>query len=176
MGCSASISAAEAFDRVIITVMGLPGTGKTSIIDYLAGEYDPSLPPIETIGISIKSVVLHDREFIFLDTNGLFAHQDEWKDCIEKSDGVILCFDALSLSCAYNSVKLMFTTVYDLIIQKNIPVLGIMTKTDNPDLQEYKLVQSIFEKSFRKEKCSLKQIKRLDDKIFDIFQWLEDNV
>lgn len=176
MGCSPSISAADSYERITITVLGLPGTGKTSIIDYLAGEYDPSLPPIETIGISIKSVVIHNKEYIFLDTNGLFTHHQEWKECIEKSDGIIICFDALTISSALNPVKLMFSSLLEMLEGKDIPILGIMTKTDDPNLSEYVIVQNVFKKHFSTKNYSIQQIKRLDDKLFTIFEWMEHNV
>jgi GTPase SAR1 family protein len=85
-----------------ITILGLPGVGKTSIVEYLAGEYNPQLRPITTSGVIVKNVVNKGDNFIFFDCGGKKYLADDWNHFISKSQAVIYVFDPLSiLYCIY---------------------------------------------------------------------------
>ena len=178
MGCgtSATVIAADPQIPICITLLGLPGTGKTSILEYLAGEYDPSFPPISTVGTSIRNIEVHQKYYEFYDTCGYLSHKDDWIPCIEKSDGIILVFDPTAIDYSSLSITQLMEDMGPIITEKKAPVLCIMTKTDDPECAQMGVLKHYVERYLKDTFYSIQLIKKLDDTIFDIFKWLEENV
>ena len=114
-----------------ITILGLPGVGKTSIVEYLAGEYDPHLRPITTQGVVVRNIVNHGESFIIYDCGGMRDREDDWNICIQKSQAIIYVFDPVSIHHGYIFTKELLKSTAPEVKKKNIPVLALMLKTRN---------------------------------------------
>ena len=178
MGCgtSATIIPAAPQIPVLLTFVGLPGTGKTSIIEYLAGEFDPALESISTAGTSIRNIEIHEKYYEIYDTCGYLSHKDDWIPCIQNSDGIVLVFDPTAMDYSSLSVTQLFEAISPVLNEKKVPVLTIMTKTDDIESPQFNTLQTHVTRYLKDCTYSVQVIKLLDDKVFEVFSWLEENL
>ena len=177
MGCAASsqISSIEASVPTTVAFLGLSGTGKTTLIEFLAGEYDPSSPPVSTIGTYIREIHIANRAFIVFDTCGLISHLEEWVESINKAEAIVFVFDPVSIDFSSISLAQMFKVVGPAIALKKIPVLVIMTKTKDLDCQQFLLLDPYLQEYFNGVNYIVRAIHKPDQSVYDTFQWIMDN-
>ena len=136
MGCVSSGVA----NSVTVCMLGLTGTGKTSLIEALLCEYSPMNPPISTYGIIEREVEINKKNYIFLDVPGMLFDSDEWQIAISKSDAVIIMFDPTTLSLMYNHVQTQFAEFAPMVLKRKIPALALINKvTEKSDEIEQKV-------------------------------------
>ena len=134
MGCSSSRSVnndSEIINPVKITILSFPGVGKTSLIEYLAGEYEPDLQPIETNGVVVRNINTCDHQFLMYDCGGRNDNKNEWRVCITNSDAVIYVFDTVSIQHGYIFTKEMIELTVPFVKKMNIPVLALLLKSND---------------------------------------------
>ena len=132
MGCCCS--AGDVIEKITaVTILGLPNAGKTSIIESLAGEYDPGDPPVQTSGIVQRGVEINGKEYMFYDVCGYSSHSDDWSRCIRKSEAVIIVFDPIGIKEAHIHAEGMITTVKEIIIEMNVPTMFVINKIKDED-------------------------------------------
>ena len=131
MGCVPSNSQPV----LTLCMLGLPGVGKTSIIEALAGEYNEKDPPIATNGIIKRELEIKGHIYRFLDLCGFLSHAEEWEMAIEQSDAAVLVFDPLAIETAYVHIKNQFDIYGPLIQERKIPCLVVINKTNGENLQ-----------------------------------------
>ena len=172
MGCISSKNVDEGF--IPITIVGLPGVGKTSIIEFLADDYNPEDPPVGTNGVIQRLVKVHKNTYLFYDICGYTSHSDEWIDCCSKSDAVIFVFDPKSIDYAKMHNTNLFHVLSPIITEKKLPILAILNKAEDnvpfdDVVEEMKtIIPEVPLQSFR--------IKALDDELFHAFEWIESYV
>lgn len=169
MGCCCSSN--EDKNPISIAVVGLPGVGKTSLIEYLADDYNPEDPPVATNGIIQRQVHIHRHLYHFYDVCGYTSHSDEWVECCEKSDAIIFLFDPFSLKKAKMHNSALIKTLAPTISKKNIPVLALLNKAEG-------------ETTFSETATELKnavpnvpfysnEISQFSQDVYRIFEWIE---
>lgn len=114
-----------------ITFLGLPGVGKTSIVEYLAGEFDPKLRPITTQGVVMHNIVNNGENLIIYDCGGMRDREEDWNECIRKSNAICYVFDPLSIHHGYVFTKEMLKATSEEAKKRDIPILAVMLKTRN---------------------------------------------
>lgn len=170
MGCCNS-SDEEQESAIPITIIGLPGVGKTSIIEYLADDYDPQDPPVSTNGIIVRQIIIHQHLYLFYDLCGYTSHSDEWIECCKKSEAIMFVFDPFTINNARMHHSSLFKILSPIILEKKMPTLAIFNKADeNTDfdavVNELKsTIPGIPFNSFR--------IRNLSPQLFAIFEWIE---
>jgi GTPase SAR1 family protein len=98
MGCCCCTAPPVASDPLLpIAVIGLPGTGKTSFIEFLAGEFNLRDPPVTTGGLIQRQVNVRGHAYLFYDVCGYAAFADAWLDVIRRSRVIVLFFDRAAL-------------------------------------------------------------------------------
>lgn len=157
-------------EHIPIAIIGLPGVGKTSIVEYLAGEYDPKLRPISTLGVIIRSVDYNGQEIIFYDCGGTRDHEPYWKSSIEESAGVIFVFNSLSIHHGYSFTKNMLVTVADTVIKKDIPILAVLLKAQGTSAATR--VQYLLEQNFGTQKVRFDTLPSVEEGFTVCFDWL----
>ena len=177
MGCAASsqISSIESSIPTTVTFIGLSGTGKTTLIEYLAGDYDPNSPPISTIGTYIREIHIANRTFIIFDTCGLISHTNEWIECIYKAEAIVMIFDPVSIDFSSLSLAQMFKIIGPAILEKNVPILVIMTKTKDLDCPQFLILDPYLQDYLKNSNYIVRAIYRPDQSVYDVFQWIMDN-
>lgn len=127
MGCCCS--AGDVIEKITaVTILGLPNAGKTSIVESLAGEFDPSDPPVQTSGIVQRGVEINGKEYMFYDVCGYSSYSDDWCRCITKSEAVIIVFDPIGIKEAHIHAEGMINAVKETIIEGNVPTMFIINK------------------------------------------------
>lgn len=131
MGCTSSTQSIVSYNNkipYIITFLGLPGVGKTSIIEYVANEYNPDYPPPHTNGILYRDICLNDINYCLVDTSGYDSHFEEWEASLKESDGAVLVLDELSLTDGIFFGKDFMQRVCPLICQNKLPTIVFVLK------------------------------------------------
>ena len=177
MGCDASSQIASADPNIptIVAFIGLSGTGKTTFIEYLAGEYDPEFPPISTIGTYIREIHIQNRSFLVFDTCGLICHVEEWLGSIDKADALVMTFDPPSINFASITLAQIFKLIGPAIAMKKIPILVLMTKTKDLNCTQFKIIDLYLQSYFKDNNYIVRALEKPDDSIFENFQWIIDN-
>jgi GTPase SAR1 family protein len=169
MGCCGS--AAVAVGQLIpISIVGLPGVGKTSVVEALAGGYNSHDPPTETLGIMQRSIVIHERSYLFYDVSGYTLFSAEWIECIEKSLAVIIVFDPKMLDEGRAHVEFFYNVVAPTLIKKRLPTLTLVNKYDNSDLSE---LEALMKSKLGTIPMKLATISHLNEALLHEFEWIE---
>ncbi|OHT06975.1 ADP-ribosylation factor [Tritrichomonas foetus] len=169
MGCCCSRDVQELI--IPVTVLGLPGVGKTSIIEFLADDYNPQDPPVGTNGIIQRQIRIHQNMYLFYDICGYTSHSDEWIDCCRKSEAVMIVFDPQSIQNAKMHNTNLFNTLSPIINDKKLPTLAILNKADEETqfddvVDELKaVIPNVPLQSFK--------ITALNKDVFQAFEWIE---
>jgi GTPase SAR1 family protein len=174
MGSCCSAGSVENKPLIPIAVIGLPGVGKTSLIEFLCGEYKPQDPPIPTGGLIQRQVNIHDRSYVFYDVCGYTRFADSWVAVIQKSVGVILLFDKRVLDSAAIHVSALYDIVSPELVRRRTPTLVLVNGTDAPvdvtqleTLNASKLSGGVFK---------LGIMTRFDPDVLQEFEWMEKQI
>ncbi|KAK8886743.1 hypothetical protein M9Y10_042211 [Tritrichomonas musculus] len=170
MGCCCS-SNEEQESCIPITIVGLPGVGKTSIIEYLADDYDPQDPPVSTNGIIVRQILIHQHLYLFYDICGYTSHSEEWIDCCSKSEAIIFVFDPFSINNARMHHTSLIKMLSPIILQKKLPTLAIFNKAD--DSTNFDGVANELKDSIPGIPFHSARIQKLSPDLFKIFEWIE---
>lgn len=170
MGCCCSADE-EQISTIPITIIGLPGVGKTSIIEYLADDYDPQDPPVSTNGVIVRQIIIHQHLYLFYDLCGYTSHSDEWVDCCNKSEAVIFVFDPFSINNAKMHHSSLFKTLSPIIIEHKIPTLALFNKAD--ETTDFDSVANELKLSIPNVPFHSARINKLSPELFSIFEWIE---
>lgn len=170
MGCCCSTDD-EQVSSIPITIVGLPGVGKTSVIEYLANDYDPQDPPVSTNGVIIRQIYIHQHLYLFYDLCGYTSHSDEWIDCCSRSDAIVFVFDPHSINNARMHHSSLFKVLAPIIVEKKIPTLALFNKDD--DKTDFQPVADELKAAVDGAPFHSARIKKLSPELFDIFEWIE---
>ena len=178
MGCSSSNTIYDNINekKINLTLLGLSGSGKTTLIEFFSNDYDSEFPPFETAGLIIKEIIFNEYNFKFYDTGGLTHYQEERKNSILESDGIIFICDYISLEYTFKFVEELFIEVKDLIISRSMPILFLLTKTNaETSIEKF---NTLISKYFFNQKYHFMAEKNLNSNLFNILNWfinIEEN-
>jgi GTPase SAR1 family protein len=113
-------------------VLGLPGVGKTSFIEFLAGDFNPRDPPVTTGGLIQRQVDVRGRAYLFYDVCAYVQFADAWLDLIRKSRAAVLVFDRAALEHAFAHVTSTYEKVAGPIVQRRLPTLVLVNRAQDP--------------------------------------------
>lgn len=160
--------------RYSITVLGLPGTGKSSVVEYISGEYDQRLRPISTYGVIVKTVEYIDSIITFYDCGGTLDHEFYWNTSLRKSNAVIILFDPLSIHYGYSYTRDLLEMTAPIINELNIPILAVLMKTkSNKDVSR---IQKLLDMNFSDSTIRFSIHSTLSEEFLDDFHWLLSEV
>ena len=176
MGCTPSAQVySDALSRapLCVTVIGLPNSGKTSLIDYMKGEFDPSSPPIQTYGTVISSAFINNRKYLLYDVSGDLEYKVAWGDSLKPSDCVVIVLDVSTAAVVNVFVKGMLDEVSSMISDE-IPVMCLINKMDISKDGDIEVVTNLISQSLKRNnykiiECSLVTGLNLDGAL----RWLE---
>ena len=174
MGCANSsnvVSTTLNESPFFITFLGLTSVGKTSIVEYLTGNYDPNDPPIHTNGIVVNEVCIKQIKYRLFDVSGFQSHTGEWNQCIEQSNCVVYVVDPTGIDAGFAFTKDVIERTSPKIVEKKIPVYFMFNKCKEDT--DVKLVHYIFEKYFEGIQCSYGKMYQIGPKIDEMFDWIE---
>jgi GTPase SAR1 family protein len=157
-----------------VAVVGLPGVGKSSIIESLAGEYNSHDPPTETAGVSQRTIELHGRAYLFYDVCGYTSHSNEWIECISQSRAVICVLDPKMLAEAPIHVQSLYRTIGPAIVQRHLPTLTLVNKY-RPAVDLAPLEQ-LMNTTFIDCPMHLATVTNLNQTLLAEFEWIESLV
>lgn len=157
-----------------ISVLGLPGVGKTSIVESLGGDYNSHDPPTETLGVMQKCVDVHGNSYLMYDVCGYLPHADEWLDCLGKSVAVIIVVDPVVLREQSIHLQNFFDIVGPMIAEKILPTLILVNKCDSS--VNVGGVEMMAKAKIGKAPMKLATISHLNQSLLDEFEWLESLV
>jgi predicted GTPase len=171
MGCCGS-AVVGAVPVIPITVLGLPGVGKSSVIESLAGEYNSHDPPPETTsGINQRTVELHGRTYLFYDVCGYTSHSNEWIECISRSSAVICVVDPKMIEEAPIHLESLYRTIAPAIVKRGIPTLTLVNRhragVDLTGLEQF------IKSGFGDCPVHLAKVSHLNQALLTEFEWLE---
>ncbi|EAX92062.1 ADP-ribosylation factor, putative [Trichomonas vaginalis G3] len=173
MGCCGSKSIQNDTDPPMplrICLLGLPGVGKTSLVEFVAGEYDPHLRPIPTLGVVVRCVKYKDQKCIFMDCGGSSGHDDDYDNCIKQANAVIYVMDPVSIHHGYTFTKQLLDKTAEDVRNQKIPVLFAMLKTQNESIVP--MVGSLVDQYFYNSVYKIKTHASLNDGFSESFDWL----
>ena len=177
MGCANSsnvVSTSLNDSPYIVTFLGLTSVGKTSIIEYLTGNYDPNDPPIHTNGIVINDVNVKQIRYRLYDVSGYQSHTGDWNQCIDQSNCVVYVVDPTGIDAGFAFTKDVIERTSARIVDKKIPVYIMFNKCkDNIDISS---IDSIFTTYFSSVPNSYGIMYRIGPKILEMFDWIESVV
>jgi GTPase SAR1 family protein len=137
MGCCCAAPPVASDAPLPIVVLGLPGVGKTSFIEFLAGEFNPRDPPITTAGLIQRQLNVHGRAYLFYDVCAFVSFADVWLDIVKKSRAIILVFDRPTLEHGFFHVTSTYEKLAEPIVQRKLPTLILVNRAADPiDLSE----------------------------------------
>ncbi len=113
-----------------MTICGLDGAGKTSIINYLMyGEFKDTIP---TLGMNVNTIKLPQIHLNIFDLGGQETFRSLWSRINEKSHALVYIVDSTDFQ-RFNLTKNIFHQILQTQIEDNIPVLILLNKTDLPE-------------------------------------------
>lgn len=174
MGCGSSQDVGLGENTIPITVLGLPDTGKTSIIEFLADDYHPDDPPVSCNGIVQRTVIVHQKSYLFFDTCGYTSHSDEWIQCIDKSEAIILVFDPMVIDSAKIHVQALVEIIAEPLKSKKIPILIIINKSKDDTTTEN--IEELIHTNLPDANTHYSLIKKINEEVFSAFEWIESFV
>ncbi len=120
---------------ITITILGEPGTGKTSLKNYLLGqEFDES--QAMTLGANFNFTSLNNIKLRICDIAGQSSYQIVRKNYMKRSDGALLVFD-LTNPDSFHKLSEWTNAYTSMNSSKTIPILIVGNKSD---LQENRKV------------------------------------
>lgn len=157
-------------DPLRICLLGLPGVGKTSLVEYVAGEYDPHLRQIPTFGTVVRCVRYKEYKCIFMDCGGSAGHDDDYIESIQKANAVVYVMDPVSIHHGYSFTKQLLDKTAEEVKNRKIPVLFAMLKTKNQSILP--MIKSLVDPYFMGNVYQITTHSSLNDGFLDSFDWL----
>jgi GTPase SAR1 family protein len=177
MGCSGSCCGSvrvEIAPLIPICVLGLPGVGKTSIVESLGGDYNSHDPPTETCGVLQRCIDINGNSYLIYDVCGYMPHSDEWLECLANCVAVMIVVDPVMLHDAGSHLQRFFDIVGPVIIERNLPTLTLVNKCDaTVDLSALEL---LLKAKLGKVPSKLATISHLNQALLNEFAWIESFV
>jgi GTPase SAR1 family protein len=154
-----------------IAVLGLPGVGKTSLVEFFAGDYSSKDPPIETNGILQRLVEIHKRTYTFYDVCGYTTHIDEWLSVVRECEGALIVFDPLVLQYAKLHITTLFKSFSSELVSRRMPTLCLVNKTDSNE--DVAAITEFAKRYLSGTDWRVAKVRHLDHRVWDEFEWLE---
>jgi GTPase SAR1 family protein len=174
MGCCCTAQAVRGTPATRISVLGLPGVGKTSFIEFLCGEYNRHDPPIPTGGLTQRQVMFHGRPYLLYDVCGYARFAPAWVEVVQKSAGVILMFDKRIIETAFIHVVAMYEAIAPEIVHRRLPTLVLMNAPELPE--DMAPFQALNATKLAGTTAKMWIISRFDQDALDAFAWLEQQI
>jgi GTPase SAR1 family protein len=174
MGCCCTAPPVASDSLLPIAVLGLPGVGKTSFIEFLAGDLSLRDPPVTTGGLIQRQVDVQGHAYLFYDVCAYAGFADVWVDVMQKSRAIILFFDRASLDDSFVHVASMYQKLSGLIVQRQLPTLVLVNRAEDPinlgpleDLNAEHLAGTTYR---------MAAFVSFDQELFHFFEWLVGQV
>ncbi|EAY07415.1 ADP-ribosylation factor, putative [Trichomonas vaginalis G3] len=177
MGCansSAVMGPSLNENPICVTLLGLSGVGKTSLIEYVAGVYNPDDPPIHTNGIVLTDIIIGQLKYRFYDVSGFPSHTSEWNKCIGDSDCVIYVVDPTGIDAGLAFTQDTINRTRDNVVSRKLPVYILLNKA--PPETSLENIYSVMEKYFYNVPHEFGRIHRLNNDVLKIFEWIQTQV
>jgi len=174
MGCcsSSSVSSGTPGNKVYrFTILGLPKCGKTSIVEYLAGDYEKDNPPVDTVGMIHRKFNFKGNTYCFDDFGGISIFEAEKADSLAKCDAAVFVFDHASIVYCLNHINDLFEHASPILKEKMIPSLVLITKSDQEFLN--KSISGIVDEKLAGTRYKIVTLPHLNDDLYTHFSYLE---
>ncbi|CAD8054088.1 unnamed protein product [Paramecium primaurelia] len=133
MGCVNSRSVETYQRKFKLVIVGLEGSGKTAIFEYIRqGKFVQTKP---TVGVNVD---FSHPEFMIFDVGGKVPSL--WSNYYENTDGLIFIIDSSNKEQLYQ-VKEQFVKLNKDLEYMNVVILIMFTKQDNIHLDNQVLIQ-----------------------------------